>query len=272
MAEQEFVALDTETTGIWAPANRMVEIAAVKFRLGSPEDRRFESLVNPERSIPNEVIRIHGITDDMVADAPSGREVMSRFLDFIGKDSLLIAHNAPFDIGFLGCELERAELSYPDNPVLDTIDVYQRFFPGQPSYSLLSLVKKYGLGETQAHRALADAIYVRMLMDHAVNKLSTISSREELLSRLTSYQLADWNREPGQFPERLADLKQAVDDRQRIVIHYRGNSQTPTRRVIRPLGTYTIGAKIYIRAHCERARAERTFRIDRIEQFEIVDE
>ncbi len=160
LLKQEFVAFDTETTGMWAPINRVVEIAGVKFDLKNGITDRFQCLNNPERAMPEEVIEIHGITDEMVKDAPTVKPVLTDFFKFCGKETILIAHNAPFDISFVGCELRRAELNSVDNPVLDTVDIYKKLFPELPSYSLLNIVRHFEIAQSQEHRALSDAMFV----------------------------------------------------------------------------------------------------------------
>ena len=94
LPEATFVAFDTETTGMWAPINRIVEIAAVKFRLDSEVISTFQSLVNHLMTIPAEVIDIKEITDEMVRDAPRVDEALVRFMEFCGGESVLVAHNA----------------------------------------------------------------------------------------------------------------------------------------------------------------------------------
>ena len=115
LGRQPFVAFDTETTGLWAISNRLVEIAAVRFTLEEGQIDSFQSLINPQRTIPSEVIGIHGITDDMVADSDPVGPVLSRFIDWLDPEDILIAHNAMFDISFVACELERESMAFGDN-------------------------------------------------------------------------------------------------------------------------------------------------------------
>ena len=102
-----YVAFDTETTGLWAASHRIVEIGAVKFVPAIEKFVTFQHLINPQRTMPEDVIEIHGITDDMVAKAETADIVLKRFIKFCGEDSILIAHNALFDISFVAGELER---------------------------------------------------------------------------------------------------------------------------------------------------------------------
>ena len=100
LSSQIFVAFDTETTGMWAPVHRLVEIGGVRFSIEGGTLGSFSELIHPQRAMPPEVIPIHGITDNMVAGADTADNVLLRFGEFCG-DAILIAHNAPFDLSFL---------------------------------------------------------------------------------------------------------------------------------------------------------------------------
>ena len=270
LKSQVFVAFDTETTGLWANSHRIVELGAVKFRLGTEGIESFESLINPERNIPAEVIPIHGITDKIVADAPSAPGVLSDFLEFCDKGSVLIAHNASFDISFLACEFERAELDFSRSPVIDTVDIYHRLFPGLDSYSLLSLVKHFHISTDQDHRALADAKLVYLLFSKAAEKLAHVENKKQLLDMITVYRMTDWHGNSVQLPPEFAELEKAINKNMKVEISYLSSAQPPTARIIRPRAAYALGSKYYINAFCERAGGERTFRLDRIKSFRIL--
>jgi DNA polymerase-3 subunit epsilon len=271
LQNQTFIAFDTETTGLWAPAHRMVEIAAVKFSLANDAADTFQSLINPERPIPADVTGIHGITDTMVAEAPMVATVLKNFLDFCGADSILIAHNAPFDISFLSCELDRIGLAFPENLVLDTVDIYHRLYPELESYSLLALVTGFGIAQTQQHRALEDARLVRRLFVKAIERFGSIRSVEELRSSFTIATLADWPGLVKELPAEFGELNRALKENLRVEITYQPESKPAHNRVIRPKQVCFLGSTFYINAFCERARAERTFRLDRIEAFRVLD-
>ena len=105
--EAPFVVVDTETTGVRAETDRLIEIAAVKLVGGEVVDR-FSSLINPERSIPQRITRLTGISTGMVFDQPPAAEVMPRFLAFLGE-GIFVAHNRTFDERFVNAELARLE-------------------------------------------------------------------------------------------------------------------------------------------------------------------
>ncbi|UCG62577.1 MAG: WYL domain-containing protein [Candidatus Zixiibacteriota bacterium] len=272
LKSQIFIAFDTETTGMWAPSNRIVEIAAVRFDLSGKELGTFQSLVNPGRQIPAEVISIHGITDEMVKEARLIKPVLEEFFSFCGTDTLLVAHNAPFDISFIGWELDRAGMGFLPNPILDTVDIYHRFFPGLPSYSLANLTQHFDIARSQEHRALSDARLVSRLVLNASRKLAGFKDLAEMREAITMHSLTGWQSEPATLPNEHSDIERAITDRLRVEIDYNHPVRASKIRVIRPQQVFKLGSIYYINAYCELARAERTFRLDRILSYRILPE
>lgn len=148
-----FVVFDLETTGFGDKA-KITEIGAVKMECGEVTDR-FSTLVNPGIPIPYEVQRLTGITNDMVRSAPSIEELLPSFLAFVG-DCPLIAHNASFDMSFIKRECENLGLSVTV-PLVDTLRLARRVFPGLPSYKLVYLTDYFCISQSSAHRAWCDA-------------------------------------------------------------------------------------------------------------------
>ena len=174
-----FVAFDFETTGLSSASDRIVEIGAVGFRLEEGEagwravvDGTYETLVNPGRPIPPEVTAIHGIDDLSVSGAPAFREAAMEFLPFI-EGSILVAHNAPFDLGFLAAETARAGIDNPPNPAYDTIAIAKTAVSGLPSYSLKALAASFGIDQTAAHRGADDARVCMKLFSRCINLINT---------------------------------------------------------------------------------------------------
>ena len=170
LADVTLTAFDFETTGLHAGIDKIVEFGAVQFRDGT-QTGSFEALCNPGIPIHPDAARVSGITDDMVAGQPSVPEVLQRFIDFVG-DSVLVAHNAQFDLGFLRAAL--LEFGLPDmkNQVIDTQKLAQRAFPGQKSYALQNLVAHLGIPPNTAHRAKDDAYMCMRLFTAAADALS----------------------------------------------------------------------------------------------------
>jgi DNA polymerase III epsilon subunit family exonuclease len=167
LAEITFVAFDTETTG-FSPANeRIIEIGAVKYRGG----RVIESahwLINPGVPIKNSFV--HNITDEMVAGHPPFADSYKAFVRFVG-DSVLLAHNASFDVRFMRAEIERNQLKPLPNPVLDSLALFRKWYPDAPSHKLGMLAKWLGIPVGSEHRAEDDArtlllIFNRWIAQH----------------------------------------------------------------------------------------------------------
>jgi DNA polymerase III epsilon subunit-like protein len=220
--------------------------------------------------MPLEVIAIHHITDEMVKGAPHALEVLPRFLEFIG-DSMLVAHNAPFDISFIGCELDRNKLSLPESPVYDTVDIFHRLFPGLPSYSLLSLAHAFRIAETQEHRALADALYVRALMETAGRRLRELDNPQEVIRSFTVHRLSEWRGREIDLPAEFTDITVAMRHGLSLEILYASENSPPQRRIVHPRQVHARRANFYLLAYCELAQAERTFRLDRIQSFQLIE-
>lgn len=149
------VVFDTETTGLAPSHDRIVEIAAIKYTNGEPV-RKFHSFINPGIPIPERVIEIHGITDDMVKDCPDIGQVIPAFDDFIG-DSILSAHNLEFDLKFIfysGSHFYERKRKY-----IDTLEQARRIYPAREvdSYRLRDLCAYNNIVMANEHNALADA-------------------------------------------------------------------------------------------------------------------
>ncbi len=163
--DDEMVVFDIETTGLSNRTCKIIEIGAVKVKSGVVTDR-MNIFVDPECKIPEEITKLTSITDEMVAGAPKEREAVEEFLRFAG-DSMLIAHNAAFDIGFIRVAAERAGLKF-DNSYLDTVGLSKFVNPELKNHKLDTIAKHYELDDFHHHRAEDDAevlakIFFRMV-------------------------------------------------------------------------------------------------------------
>lgn len=167
--ECEYVVFDLETTGAKTPPCRITEIGAYRVKCGAVTEE-FKTLVNPETPIPLFISQLTGITDRMVKDAPKFREVAPDFLDFIG-DSVLVAHNAHFDMRFLNHEIGRV---FPDyrvaNPHLCTVQLSRKLLPHIENHRLKTVAEFYSVALVNHHRAAEDAratahIFINLLED-----------------------------------------------------------------------------------------------------------
>jgi DNA polymerase III epsilon subunit family exonuclease len=168
-----FTVFDIETTGMSARNDRIVEIAALHIECDG-NITRYESLVNPACLIPPQAMRIHRITNEMVAKAPSFRQVAFEFLEFVDS-STLVAHNARFDLSFLQESLVRCGLAQWKGKTMDSIRIFKQAYSDLPSYSLQNLRKTFQLKDLrpgmQAHRAAADVEWTTQLLEIAFTAL-----------------------------------------------------------------------------------------------------
>ncbi|MBO5306296.1 MAG: PHP domain-containing protein, partial [Clostridia bacterium] len=152
--DDEIIIFDIETTGLSVLNCGITEIGAVKIKKGKVIDR-FNTFVNPEMPIPEEIVKLTSITEDMVKDAPFVKDALKSFFDFTGN-ALLVAHNANFDIGFIRHFADKSELSF-HNPHLDTLALSRFLNPDLKNHKLDTLAKLYELGNFNHHRACDDA-------------------------------------------------------------------------------------------------------------------
>jgi DNA polymerase-3 subunit epsilon len=152
------VLFDTETTGLDpATGDRVIEVAALELVNDLPTGRHYHTLIHPDRDIPDDAVRIHGITLTRLAGAPRFAAIADALLDFFG-DGRLVAHNAPFDFGFLDAELARLGRKPLDRArMVDTLALAKARFPGLPN-SLDALCRRFAidLSERTSHNALLD--------------------------------------------------------------------------------------------------------------------
>lgn len=154
------IVFDTETTGIKPlEGDKLVEIGCVELIDHMPSGRTYHQYINPERDVPAEAVAVHGLNEDFLKDKPTFAEIVTDFLDFIGPDAKLIAHNADFDMGFMNAEL--AACGFPSldkRRVIDTLTIARKKFPGSPA-SLDALCRRFEIDNSNRtlHGALLDS-------------------------------------------------------------------------------------------------------------------
>ncbi len=165
------IVLDTETTGMDPfQGDRIIEIGAVELINHLPTGKTCQIYINPERDIPAEATAVHGITNDFVKDKPIFSQCYMKFMDFIAQDSILVIHNAEFDMKFLNWELEQVGHT-PINwdRVIDSLTMARQKFPGSPA-NLDALCRRFNIDNTSRtyHGALLDSellaeVYLELL-------------------------------------------------------------------------------------------------------------
>ena len=167
LLETDFVVFDLETTGAKAPPCRVTEIGAFRVSNGRITEQ-FHTLVNPQIPIPAFITSLTGISDDMVREAPLFSEVVDDLLAFLG-DSVLVAHNAQFDMRFINHEISRVYGEYRlANPCLCTVQLSRKLLPDIENHKLKTVAEHYSISLVNHHRASDDAkataeIFVNLL-------------------------------------------------------------------------------------------------------------
>jgi DNA polymerase-3 subunit epsilon len=180
------VVLDTETTGLEVTqGHRIVEVAAVELVDRRLTGRHFHRYINPQRAVDEGALRVHGLDEAFLADKPLFVNVAAELADFL-RGAQLIIHNAPFDMGFLNAEFERAQCAAEDGvpaDVLDTLPMARELHPGKRN-SLDALCERYGVDNSGRtfHGALLDAellAEVYLAMTRGQESLMTLLAAEE---------------------------------------------------------------------------------------------
>lgn len=164
------IVFDTETTGFdYAKGDRLVEIGAVELVNHLPTGRTYHQYINPEREVPEDAVKVHGLTYEYLKDFPTFDKVADQWLEFIG-DAKLVAHNASFDMNFVNYELK--QLSKPEmswDNCIDTLEIARNMFPGARC-SLDALCRRFEIDNSARtfHGALLDAellseVYLELL-------------------------------------------------------------------------------------------------------------
>lgn len=180
----KFVVFDIETTGLSPKKDMITEIGAVKIEDNKIIDE-FSQLINPQRKIPENIVKLTGITDEMVKDKPTIEEVLPRFEEFI-EDTILVAHNASFDVGFIRDKFSKLGKKI-DNPVLDTLELSRALFPKLKSHKLNIIAKHLKVNLVNHHRAVDDAkataeIFLKSLDLVALKGITDVGRINELIS------------------------------------------------------------------------------------------
>lgn len=285
LGDIRFVGFDVETTGLSAIACRLVELSGVAFDIDADgEVETFSRLINPLQPIPPEVSALHGITDEMVESEESAAPVLLKFFQFLakeeeshGKPTVLVAHNAAFDVEFVKVESLRAGFCQPPYLVLDTLTLCQALLPsgveagGPPNNRLQTLSEYFGFAGDGYHRALADSVYVQKLLQAMVKRfaITDISQFYDIGALKTFAQWTapvDRSKLSKEIKVHLGLLEAAIEGKYPVHITYQG--QFSSTRIVRPQAVIESRGSLYLSAFCLKSKAERTFRVDRIVKAE----
>jgi DNA polymerase III epsilon subunit family exonuclease len=252
-----FAALDLETTGTNPLRNKILEVGIVVFSRNEKEIESWSTLVNPGMEVPREVVGIHGITTEMVTDAPSFDDIYGHIVKYL-KGSVPIMHNPVFDLSFLTMEGGQSL----DRPSLDTVRLARKAMPGKESYKLSSLSDAGG--DYTHHRALDDARACRDLFLKIMDMVDP-----DLYWSMDD--IKQYHGKPLTSPlvrKFGSKWHSRIEKGTKLTIRYYDGSGSVTERDIIPREWIRYGKKEYIRAYCSLRNEMRIFREDMIEILE----
>lgn len=273
LVEAPIVVLDTETTGLSPElGHRVIEIGAVRLTRWQ-EEGSFDALVNPGRPIDPGAARVHGLTDSDVAAAPPFSAIVQQLAPLL-DGTVIVAHNASFDAGFLAMEYAIASRAgaCPEtlpNPWLCTLQLARRHFHFGRN-DLGTVAHLLGVRRGQTHRALTDAYTTAGVLQRMVRELNkrNLVTVGDLLHAQGGALHMRTARPVRSLP---APLNDAITGGKTVRIVYRTGAGAESRRVISPLYTTTAYGTSYLVAYCHLRCAQRTFRLDRIVRIEPAD-
>lgn len=262
LASRTLAFLDVETTGLspWF-GDRICEIAILRTEGDAILDT-FDTLVNPERPLSPGAARVNGLTEIDLADAPRFAEIAAQVSLWL-EDAILVCHNAPFDLAFVSSELNRLGHKFPPVEVIDTLLLAREHF-SFASNSLQAIADVLNIDRSGAHRALADTLTTRAVLEHFLSRLKRVALEEIVYTYTSPLGMPASPDLPPLIQEALASQK-------RIFIHYVDQKGRESQRWISPKQVLILNDYIYVSAHCHLRDQDRSFRLDRIVEMKLED-
>lgn len=262
LSSARFAFLDLETTGLspWF-GDRICEVGIVLTE-GKRIKQQVQTLVNPERPLSIGAASTNGLTDEELATAPKFANVANVLVEWL-RGTVVVCHNAQFDIQFLDSEFRRLgrEIQIPN--LVDTLMLAREYFD-LPSYSLHSIAEAFDVPITTEHRALDDAHTARGIFFAMMEKMKQLN--KPLDEYIGIYNSPVWPNDGIQLP---TELGEAIYGNRRMFIRYVDGEGEETQRWITPKQVMGLSDYVYLKAHCHLRNGERNFRLDRIIEVKV---
>ena len=264
---QGAIALDMEYTGLCPFFHSIIELAAVKI---TPNDTQiFNQRIRPPLPIPEDSSCIHGITNEMVKDAPSIEQVLPSFMDFLDKRPL-IAHNARFDTGFLVCNLHRQKIPFSDSSIFCSVNFARKAFPQMPNFKLATLQKELNLGEFKHHQALDDAWACLRIFTNGLAAINNPSLAHPVLKHSYLFRMSEFNNNPDfLIPQHLHPIRQYIEQQTEVEIKYNGGSMKNQFRPVRPISFLPLPQGNALYALCLTSNVYKFYSLKKITEIRI---
>jgi DNA polymerase-3 subunit epsilon len=264
-----FVALDLETTGKYPLAAEICEFAAVKYGGGKIQDR-FQTLIRPQRGMSAESIAIHNITPEMVKNSPTIEQIIDTIHGFINGCSV-IAHHAPFDLGFLTYEFEKARLDLPTEPVFCTSLLSQKVVPETHDHRLRTLVAYFDIATQPNHRATDDADACLAVALKCFARVAPAALVQDLIvAQGIELKWSQYSIEALKERDAYRCLLSAIDSAVEVEMDYGGGSNPGRPRKIWPIGLVRNPDGDFVVAKDEPEGRPKRFYLEKISAARIV--
>jgi DNA polymerase-3 subunit epsilon len=265
--EYTYVAFDTETSGAYPVGHDIVEFGAVKWYKGQ-EIGRLQFLLKPREPMTDFIIGIHGITNDMVADAPLMSEKIREIHEFF-KGAVVMAHHAPFDLGFVALDFELNQLPLPLEPAICTSLLSRRWILDIENHKLQTLVKHLQIDGGQAHRAYDDAKACLQVALACFAKMKPGATLADVLKgqgkdlSWKNYSLLSANQD-------VQNIMQAIRSKKKIDMVYQNGPQKGEVRTVDPIGIVRNPDGDYLMATCMKDNTNKRYYLTRIKDVVVV--
>lgn len=262
--DYSFIAFDTETSGAYPVGDDIVEFGAVKWQAGKIVDE-LQLLFKPREKMSDFIISIHGITNEMVEGSPRISEKIHDIKKFF-EGSILMAHHAPFDMGFVAFDFEKNNVSFPKEAVLCTSLLARQLIHDTENHKLQTLVKKLNIDSGTAHRALDDAkacLYVGL---HCFNLKGNSATIDDLIK--TQGKKLKWD----DFSllhsrnENIKNLITSIEQKKMAEFVYEKSKASKEKRQVLPLGIVRNPDGDFLMATCLRDKTNKRFYLSKISE------
>lgn len=266
--EYTYVSFDTETSGAYPLGAEIVEIGMIKWK-GGKEIGQYQTLLKPTYPMSDFIIGIHGITNEMVADAPLMKDRINEIRDFF-RDSVLMAHHAPFDMGFLTVDIEKAQIPLPTEPVLCTSLLARKLIPESPNHKLQTLNQVLKIDGGTAHRAFDDARACLQVGLECLKRMGETATLQHAIKAMGKE--LEWSKYlllngQSEFYKRIVE---AIQSRRDVDFVYEGGSLKGKTRRMTPIGIVRNPDGDYVMATCHIDRAQKRFYFDKMKDVSVV--
>jgi DNA polymerase III epsilon subunit-like protein len=205
----------------------------------------------------------------MVRAQPSIEDVLPEFARFLGQsETILLAHNASFDVGFLSAAFSRCNADLPEHPIIDTLALSRRTLPRLRNHRLETVARHLRIADSTEHRALGDALVVQSVFLKLLSQAPAIKTPADLSDVVSPIYFEPIISGPVTVPKRYAPLVQAIEIGRAISIVYAGGTKSQRKRLITPISLTEVRGSVYLIAHCHIDDMEKHFRLDRIVEIE----